>query len=97
MRRFCNQEYQAHNCVKHIGSPGAMETVEVYPIFKRSFEWRILQYVDFYCDGDSKGYDAVKYVCSVNSATIYECIGPIHKRVGSSLRKLNRKQKSLQG
>lgn len=39
----------------------------------------------------------MKYIYDVSSVTKYECIGHILKRVGSTLRKLKTKDKSLRG
>ncbi|GFU00613.1 uncharacterized protein TNCV_4817891 [Trichonephila clavipes] len=72
-----------------------MELVGVYRIFERSAEMRKLQYVQFFGDGDSKHYDAVKNVYDENSVKKFECICHIQKRVGSRLQKLKLKQKGL--
>ncbi|XP_055943287.1 uncharacterized protein LOC129972975 [Argiope bruennichi] len=87
----------SHTCTKHTGSSGAMEPLGAYRIFERSADMRKLQYIKFYGDGDSKGYDAVKDVYGKDSVTKYECIGHIQKRVGTRLRKLKSKQKGLGG
>ncbi|GFU56387.1 uncharacterized protein TNCV_2609121 [Trichonephila clavipes] len=86
-----------HNCAKHIGSSGAMESLGVYRIFERSVEMRKLQYVNFFGDGDSKGYASVKDIYGKNTVAKYECIGHIQKRVGTKLRKLKSKRKDLGG
>ncbi|GFV73621.1 uncharacterized protein TNCV_1270011 [Trichonephila clavipes] len=87
----------SHECEKHVGSSGAMTPVGVYRIFERSAQMRTLQYVQFYRDGDSKSFDAVKNVYGENSVKKFECIGHIQKRVGSRLRRLKLKQKGLGG
>ncbi|GFS54327.1 uncharacterized protein TNCV_4808431 [Trichonephila clavipes] len=74
-----------------------MEPVDVYRIFERSAPMRILQRVQFYGDGGSKSFHAVKNVYGENSVKNFECIGHIQKRVGSRLRKLKLKQKGEGG
>lgn len=97
--RLCNKRNNDsyHNCEKHSGSSGAMEPVGAYRIFERSVETRKLRYVNFFGDGDSKAYAAVKDIYGKDSVKKYECIGHIQKRVGSRLRKLKQKQKGLGG
>ncbi|GBN01787.1 hypothetical protein AVEN_57922-1 [Araneus ventricosus] len=84
----------SHNCAKHTGASGTMEPVIVYLIFERSSEIKNLQYVDFYSDGDSKGYDGVKDIYGEKSVTKYECIGHIQNRVDSRLREELRQEDS---
>ncbi|GFW30236.1 uncharacterized protein TNCV_3067881 [Trichonephila clavipes] len=60
-----------------------MEPLGVYRIFERSVEMRKLQYVNFFGDGDSKGYASVKDIYGKNTVAKYECIGHIQKRVGT--------------
>ncbi|GFU72239.1 uncharacterized protein TNCV_625891 [Trichonephila clavipes] len=70
MCRICLKKTEdsiSHECEKHVGSSGAMEPVGVYRIFERSAQMRKLQYVQFYGDGDSKDFDAVKNVYGENS------------------------------
>ncbi|GFX75010.1 uncharacterized protein TNCV_1845821 [Trichonephila clavipes] len=89
--RLCSKETEdsiSHECDKHVGSSGAIEPVGVYRIFERSAHMRKLQYVQFYGDGDSKSFDAVKNVYGENSIKKFECIGHIQKRDGSRLQKL---------
>ncbi|GFV84638.1 uncharacterized protein TNCV_2482521 [Trichonephila clavipes] len=74
-----------------------MEPLGVYRIFERSVEMRKLQYVNFFGDGDSKGYASVKDIYGKNTVAKYECIGHIQKRVGTKLRKLKSKRKDLGG
>ncbi|GFU69853.1 uncharacterized protein TNCV_112721 [Trichonephila clavipes] len=74
-----------------------MAPVGVYRIFERSAQMKKLQDVQFYGDGDSKSFDAVKNAYGENSAKKFECIGHIQKRIGSRLRKLKLKQKGLAG
>ncbi|GFV78901.1 uncharacterized protein TNCV_4080011 [Trichonephila clavipes] len=91
MCRLCSKKTEesiSHECEKHFGSSGAIEPVGVYRIFERPAQMRKLQYVQFYGDGDSKGFDAVKNVYGENSVKKFECIGHTQKRVGSKLQKL---------
>ncbi|GBO18345.1 hypothetical protein AVEN_27748-1 [Araneus ventricosus] len=74
-----------------------MEKVGAYRIFERSEVTRNLQYTQYYGDGDSKAYDAVKDIYSENTVTKLECIGHVKKRVGSRLRKLKKSRKGLGG
>ncbi|GFU72809.1 uncharacterized protein TNCV_3712321 [Trichonephila clavipes] len=87
----------SRECEKHVESSGAMEPVGVYRIFERSAQMRKLHCVQFYGEGDSESFDAVRNVYGENSVTKSECIGHIQKRVGSRLRKLKLKQKGLGG
>ncbi|GFX80897.1 hypothetical protein TNCV_1908901 [Trichonephila clavipes] len=50
---------------------------------------------EYYGDGDSKGYEAVKNFCGTNSVTKLECIGHVQKRVGGWLRQLKKTMKGL--
>lgn len=101
--RICNRlktskSLVEHACTcNHLGSASSMESVGAYRIFERSCITRSLKYVDYYGDGDSQGYLAVKDVYGVDSVTKYECIGHIQKRVGSHLRKLKKSHKNLGG
>ncbi|GFX43643.1 uncharacterized protein TNCV_510921 [Trichonephila clavipes] len=57
----------------------------------------VLKYVNFFGDGDSKGYAFVKDIYGKNTVSKYECIGHIQKRVGTKLKKLKSKRKILGG
>ncbi|GFT98065.1 uncharacterized protein TNCV_3362711 [Trichonephila clavipes] len=84
MCRLCSKKTEdsiSHECEKHVGSSGAMGPVGVYRIFERSAQMRKLQYVQFYGDGDSKSFDAVKNVYGENSVKKFECIGHIQRRL----------------
>ncbi|GFW58754.1 uncharacterized protein TNCV_379371 [Trichonephila clavipes] len=74
-----------------------MEPVGAYRIFERSEDHRMLRYTDYYGDGDSKAFDAVKDIYGKDSVTKLECIGHIQKRVGTRLRKLKSRNKGLGG
>ncbi|GFU74630.1 uncharacterized protein TNCV_4629011, partial [Trichonephila clavipes] len=74
-----------------------MEPVGAYHIFERSEDHRMLRYTDYYGDGDSKAFDAVKDIYGKDSVTKLECIGHIQKRVGTRLRKLKSRNKGLGG
>ncbi|GFV57539.1 uncharacterized protein TNCV_4398951 [Trichonephila clavipes] len=55
MCRLCSKKTEdgiSHECEKHAGSSGAMESVEVCRIFERSAQMRKLQYEQFYGDED---------------------------------------------
>ncbi|GFT54545.1 uncharacterized protein TNCV_4933901 [Trichonephila clavipes] len=74
-----------------------MEPVAAYRISERSEDHRMLRYTDYYGDGDSKAFDAVKDIYGKDSVTKLECIGHIQKRVGTRLRKLKSRNKGLGG
>ncbi|GFT67945.1 uncharacterized protein TNCV_38561 [Trichonephila clavipes] len=74
-----------------------MEPVGAYRIFERSEDHRMLRYTDYYGDGNSKAFDAVKDIYGKDSVTKLECIGHIQKRVGTRLRKLKSRNKGLGG
>lgn len=98
--RFCNKMPSAdgaHFCCNHKGSASSMETVGAYRIFERSENLRQLHYTDYYGDGDSKAFVAVKDMYGVNTVKKLECIGHIQKRVGNHLRKLKKTIKGLGG
>ncbi|GFY24985.1 uncharacterized protein TNCV_2691761 [Trichonephila clavipes] len=69
-----------------------MEPVGAYRIFERSEDHRMLRYTDYYGDGDSKAFDAVKDIYGKDSVTKLECIGHIF---GTRLRKLKSRNKGL--
>lgn len=93
--RYFPTEY--HTCSNHSGSAGGMEVVGVYRIFERSEIFYQLKYVEYYGDGDSKGFEVVKDMYGENSVVKLECIGHVQKRVGSRLRKLKKSKKGLGG
>ncbi|GFT51769.1 uncharacterized protein TNCV_4440661 [Trichonephila clavipes] len=99
--RKCNSKTKQQNvklqCNHHKGSSSSMEPVEAYRIFERSEDHRMLRYTDYYGDGDSKAFDAVKDIYGKDSVTKLECIGHIQKRVGTRLRKLKSRNKGLGG
>ncbi|GFU68604.1 uncharacterized protein TNCV_1125901 [Trichonephila clavipes] len=99
--RKCNSKTKQQNvklqCNHHKGSSSSMEPVGAYRIFERSEDHRMLRYTDYYGDGDSKAFDAVKDIYGKDSVTKLECIGHIQKRVGTRLRKLKSRNKGLGG
>ncbi|GBL72657.1 hypothetical protein AVEN_127907-1 [Araneus ventricosus] len=105
MSNFCrvcnnvpNSKYRSkHVCQNHKGSSSSVEKVGAYRIFERSEVARNLQYTQYYGDGDSKAFDAVKDIYDGNTVTKLECIGHMQKRVGSRLRKLEKSRKGLGG
>ncbi|GBM59478.1 hypothetical protein AVEN_131048-1 [Araneus ventricosus] len=86
-----------HQCANHKGSSGNMEVVGAYRIFQRSESSRKLLYSEYYGDGDSKGYDAVKDIYGKDFVLKLVCIGHVQKRVGTRLRKLKTSNKALGG
>ncbi|GFV36302.1 uncharacterized protein TNCV_2233491 [Trichonephila clavipes] len=90
----CNEV--SNECNHHKGSSSSMEPVGAYRIFERSEDHRMLRYTDYYGDGDSKAFDAVKDIYGKDSVTKLECIGHI-QRVGTRLRKLKSRNKGLGG
>ncbi|GFV48479.1 uncharacterized protein LOC101238613 [Trichonephila clavipes] len=70
-----------HACSNYKGTTGNMEVVGAYRIFERS-NVKNVQYSEYYGDGDSKGYEAVKNFYGSNSVTKLECIGRMQKRAG---------------
>ncbi|GFW70342.1 uncharacterized protein TNCV_5131681 [Trichonephila clavipes] len=99
--RKCNSKTKQQNvklqCNHHKGSSSSMEPVGAYRIFERSEDLRMLRYTDYYGDGDSKAFDAVKDIYGKDSVTKLECIGYIQKRVGTRLRKSKSRNKGLGG
>ncbi|GFV95998.1 uncharacterized protein TNCV_2096661 [Trichonephila clavipes] len=99
--RKCNSRTEQQNvklqCNHHKGSSSSMESVGAYRIFERSEDHRMLRYTDYYGDGDSKDFDAVKDIYGKDSVTKLEYIGHIQKRVGTRLRKLQSRNKGLGG
>ncbi|GFV11830.1 uncharacterized protein TNCV_4777961 [Trichonephila clavipes] len=97
----CNSKTEQQNvklqCNHHKGSSSSMEPVGAYRIFERSEDHRMLRYTDYYGDGDSKAFDAVKDIYGKDSVTKLECIGHIQKRVGTRLRKLKSRNKGRGG
>ena len=70
--------------------------VGVKRIFARSIENRNLCYTSYYGDGDSKAYEAVKFIYDTGKPVQnFECIGHHQKRIGCRLRKLKKGTKGL--
>ncbi|GFU39420.1 uncharacterized protein TNCV_3454621 [Trichonephila clavipes] len=59
----------------------AWNRLGAYRIFERSEDHRMLRYTDYYEDGDSKAFDAVKDIYGKDSVTKLECIGHIQKEL----------------
>ncbi|GFU75592.1 uncharacterized protein TNCV_2863071 [Trichonephila clavipes] len=99
--RKCNSKTEQQNVKlqynRHKGSSSSMEPVGAYRIFERLEDHRMLRYTDYYGDGDSKAFDAVKDIYGKDSVTKLECIGHIQKRVGTRLQKLKSRNKGLGG
>lgn len=92
-----NTVSKQHICRNHTGSASNMETVGVYRIFERSKHLRNLCYTEYYGDGDSKAFNAVRNIYGESSVHKLECIGHIQKRVGTHLRNLKKCTKGLGG
>lgn len=95
MSQYCrvcetSNKTRDHTCSNHKGSSGSMEVFGAYRMFDRSLDSRDLKYAEYYGDGDSKAYTAVKDIYGEDSVTKLECIGHIQKRVGSRLRKFKK-------
>ena len=66
-------------------------------MFERSSQNYGLRYLQFYDDGDSKGFNAVESIYGGVKVAKLECIGHYQKRVGNRLRKLKKGVKGLGG
>ncbi|GFW67471.1 uncharacterized protein TNCV_3391421 [Trichonephila clavipes] len=100
--RICNGKkpnisQEKHVCSNFARSSGNMEPVSVFRMFERSKHLQILQYSEYYGDGDSKVFETVKNIYGKDSVTKLECIGHVQKRVGGRLWKLKKNIKSLRG
>ncbi|GBN08363.1 hypothetical protein AVEN_55587-1 [Araneus ventricosus] len=79
--RMCNNMTNSNYSSKHVyrnykGSSSSMEKVGAYRIFERSEVTRNLKYTQYYDDGDSKAYDAVKYIYGGNTVTKLDWVIP---------------------
>jgi len=77
-----------------------MEVTATVQIFERSVEKHGLVYENFVGDGDSKTFKAVCDAKPYGEDILVkkkECVGHVHKRMGSRLRNLVKTQKNLQG
>lgn len=82
--------------MKYSGSAPAMEPEGAKHIFKRSVSSHKLQYDELFGDGDSKSFSAVENIYKEEYDVVVkeaECDGPVQKRLGTALRKLNKKRK----
>lgn len=80
------------NCdINYEGSSGGMESEGAVKIFQRSVSSRGVKYIEYLGDGDSKGYNRVvaakPYGENIDIVKL-ECVGHVHKRMGSRLRRL---------
>lgn len=57
-----NTSTTPHVCRNHTGSAGSMECTGAERIFKRSLSLNKLKYLEYYGDGDAKGYETVRNV-----------------------------------
>ncbi|KAE8741785.1 hypothetical protein FOCC_FOCC012693 [Frankliniella occidentalis] len=84
----------------HEGSSGKMEVTGTVQMFERSVETRGVYYKNFIGDGDSKTHKAVVEAnpygddCPVVKK---ECVGRVHKRMGTRLRNCVKNTKGLNG
>ena len=90
--------YESHHCkLNSTGSAGNMEVASAQRIFSRSVEQYGLRYTQFYGDGDSKSYSAVKSIYPDIEVEKLECVGHVQKRIGTRLRNLKKNVKNLGG
>ncbi|GFX27287.1 uncharacterized protein TNCV_3340991 [Trichonephila clavipes] len=76
-----NNKPSKHACSNYKSFAGNMEVAGAYRMLERS-NVRNAQCSEYYGDGDSKGYEAVKIFYGTNSETKLDCIGDVQKRVG---------------
>lgn len=76
---------------KYNGSSPRMEVEGAKIVFSRSEENHGLQYTRMPGDEDSKGYEEAKKVVNYNIEKL-DCINPVAKRMGTSLRNLKKKK-----
>lgn len=76
-----------HACANHNRSSSSMEVVRAYSIFECSKKFPTLRYREYYGDGDSKVFDAVKNIYGKYSVCKLECIGHIQKKNWDTFRK----------
>lgn len=90
--------YESHKSecgLNHNGTAPAMESEGVKRIFERSIAERNVRYLEYYGDGDSKGFATVKDTYTGVEVVKKECIGHYQKRVGHRLLKLKKENKGL--
>ncbi|GFV43615.1 transposable element Tc1 transposase [Trichonephila clavipes] len=85
-----NISKENHVCSNFEGSSGSMEPVGVCRMFECSKHLRKLQCFEYYGDGNSKAFKAVKNIYGKDSVTKLECTGHVQKRVGGRLRKFEK-------
>ena len=91
-----NNRKKEHKCsINHEDSAPKMEQSGVEGIFARSITKNKLRYTEYYGDGDTKSFSAVKDFYEGVTVLKKECIGHVQKRVGSRLRKLKKQTKGL--
>ena len=76
----------------HDGTSPMMEVECAVRIFQRSIEKHSLRYMEYYGDGDSKAYCAVKNTYSPDVTEKKECVGHYQKRVGCRIRKAKKER-----
>ena len=100
LSKYCQQckmpqkKEMQHNCTANYeGTSGGMEAEGAVRIFHRSVDSRGVKYIKYLGDGDSKGYNTVvasKPYGNDTKIEKLECIGHVHKRMGTRLRKLKK-------
>ena len=87
-----------HVCkINHIGTAGNMEPEGAKRIWERSIRKNKLRYTEFYEDGDSKSFLAVKETYKGTKVKKLECVGHVQKRVGCRLCHLKKNVEGLSG
>ena len=88
----------SHACKSNYsGSAPNMEVTGARRTFTRSIEKNSLRYTEFYGDGDSKSFSAVKTIYPNIEILKRECIGHVQKRIGTRLRALKKNIKGIGG
>ena len=99
MSRFCQvcatdkdkTQVTTHNCLmNHDGSAPKMEQSGIIRMFERSVSKNNLYYAEYYGDGDTKSFSAVKNIYPEKTVLKKECLGHVQKRVGKRIRALKK-------
>lgn len=80
----------------HNGSAGKMEVDSIKEMFKRSWEWFQVRYVNYIGDGDTKTFKALLAENPYGDdfpIKKKECVGHVQKRMGSRLRNIKKIKK----
>uniref|UniRef100_A0A1B6JDH1 Mutator-like transposase domain-containing protein n=1 Tax=Homalodisca liturata TaxID=320908 RepID=A0A1B6JDH1_9HEMI len=103
LSKYCRCTNRLNNthgdgCIANFeGSSGAMEVAGAVAIFQRSQALYEARYLEYLGDGDSKAYSSVCEAKPYGDTAItkIECIGHVQKRMGSRLKNLKAKTKTL--